>query len=147
MLTTATAALHTDLTTYATIKDMLGLDHNDDQTRLSGMIRRASGLILDCIKRPLAREVYTETVSGTGDTRLMLERTPIVAVSQILYYTTVVTDYIIDRPNAGILYRELGWYDTMQWGQDVGMLVPHRLSADARQNYSVDYTAGYLLPS
>lgn len=146
MLTILAAAPHTNFTTYAEVKEYLRLDYDDDVTIIQRMIQRASAAILRAVHRPFARERYSEFLPGHGDTSLMLSRTPLLIIEQVLYQDAAITDYRVLNPLSGILYREFGWIATREWGVDYQMLVPHQLPNDVRLLYQVDYVAGYLMP-
>jgi hypothetical protein len=134
----------------ATVKaaiDELDITDEAQNARLERFIRRASAKIVSLSNRVFAEERVTETVRAHGRTQLLLERTPIVEVHEVLYDSGVITDYEIHSREAGTLYRRAGWI----WG--VGLMpqttgiewFPAPGSEEA--NYTVDYTAGYQLDS
>lgn len=135
------------LTTVKAAIDELGITDEAQNARLERYIRRASAKVSSLANRVWAEERVTETVRAHGRTQLMLERSPIVEVHEVTYDAEVLTDWEIHDRGAATLYRRTGWL----WG--VGLMseragigdFPAPNSEDA--NYTVDYTAGYQLPS
>lgn len=148
MLTISTRARYTDLTSLAAVKarlvatDPIAVGSDIDGV-LGQMIRAASGAIARHCNRTFERETYVETLPGYGSARLMLSRTPIVAVSSVSLNGDPITDYVVDDANAGLLYRDAGWDWTVgvQWGLDA-RFIPRSESPE----FSVTYTAGFFLP-
>lgn len=130
-LTVLTAATSRLLTT----KDALGLQLGDavvlaqvdlfDQliAHASAAVERECGLVL-------AQQRYREILLRQRDPMLLLKRRPIVEVDSVTLDGTAYTDYRIEQPGAGILYRRDGW-----WG--LGWLA----------EWTVTYVAGFILPS
>lgn len=139
------------LTTRARVKAELGVNVTTWDPIFDGLIDEASDAIVRYCNRPFAREVYSESLGGTGLIHLMLRRTPIITVSSVTFDLTPITDYAIEEADEGLLYRRLGWVDTrqryigigargkwMDWGQPI--------QGESEPLYVVAYTAGYLLP-
>ena len=150
-LDVTTAARSRRLTSVRRVQDTLGLAATVDADLFGGLIDAASAAIESYTHRSFARETYSETLPGFGDIRLMLARTPIVAVSSVLCDSAVVTDYSIDDAKAGFLYRRCGWWWTAQryagltgGGSYLDQGWPMVRQEEPR--YTVAYTAGYLLP-
>lgn len=152
-LSVSTVAPTLRLTTRAAVKLELGITASTDDALFDTLIDQASSAIVAYTHRPFARESYTETLPGYGDIHLQLARTPIVAVTAVSDVdSNVITDYAIASPDKGWLYRRLGWAWTAQayGGLAAGGAFMDFGTPLARQEepfYSVDYTAGYILPS
>lgn len=97
------------------------------------------------------RQVLSETLPGYAEVWLTVERTPIVSIAAILYDSTPITDFLLDDPEAGMIYRQVGWYWTAQvFG---GLVAKQRwpgigdpLPRQEEPRFTVNYTAGYLVP-
>jgi len=140
------------LTTRIRVKADLGITTTDKDAILDQYVRDVSAAVESYCHRPFGREVLTETVAGYGENRLMLTRTPIIAVSAVVRDSEAITDYSVDNAGAGTLYREAGWgwtvpvWDGITAGGgffDLGSPLPRQEQPD----YSVSYTAGYVLPA
>lgn len=147
MLTTTTPAAARELTLLATVKDELGLTGNNTyDTLLTSLIQAASAAIEDHCQRVFAKQTYTETVAGFGSTSLLLSMVPVLAVTSITGPNGELVDatsYVIEDPEAGIIWRNSGWVWTAQEAQGISRLpVP----GSEQRDYSVVYQAGYLLP-
>jgi hypothetical protein len=143
MLEVVTAATNFQLTTLAAVKAELGISGTTEDTLLGSFIDQASAAIVDYCQRPFAQEVYKETVMGYGSNRLMLSRTPIVAVASVTADSEVITDHLIENADAGILYRKLGW----QWTAPLGWNVTsYPMSGREELLFAIQYTAGFILP-
>lgn len=143
-ITVVTPATSRDLTTLSQVREVLpGLSASDESWIQSFLISAASRAVEDYCQRIFARETVQETVAGYGDAWLMLSRVPVVSVSSITYLGDTITDYTIEDPDAGLLYRENGWEWTtqMRWH-----LTGHPMPRSEIPRYTVQYTAGYLLP-
>jgi hypothetical protein len=133
-------------TVAAVIDEIDGCDESQT-ARLERYIKRASAKLVSLANRVWAEERVVETVRAHGRTQLILERTPLVEIHEVTYDSEVITDYEIHSREAGTLYRRSGWV----WG--VGLMSESSgISAfpapsSEYANYTVDYTAGYVLPS
>lgn len=143
MITVVTAANSRNLTTAAAVKALLGLDAPDDAV-LDALVVAASATVEAHCHRTFAREVLTETVKGYGGTVLMLGRAPIARVTSVMGDGgAVISDYVVENPGAGMLYRKRGWLDTSEVGWNI---VENRVPGSEEPLYTVAYAAGWLLP-
>jgi hypothetical protein len=139
------------LTSIAHVKRELGLTGSTYDVILAGLVEHASSAIESYCNRIFARQVYSETLPGFGGVELQLGRAPLIAVSSVLEDGTAITDYSLGDRDESYLYREAGFGWTAQ--AMVGLSgrqrwpmfatpAPDRMQPD----YTVAYTAGYLLP-
>ena len=144
-ITVNTAADDQRLTTLSRVKLELGISNNDSDQLLNGYIKQASDLITRYTGRVFAEETVTETLPSNGDPILVLERTPISSVTQIKYDGSTVssTEYLIQDPEAGILFKENGWTSTILYVSHITRW-PTRFG---KYDWSVQYVAGYKLPN
>lgn len=143
MLEVITPAASKQLTTLETVKSELGISDTGQDAFLSSLIDRASDAIVSFCGRPFAKESYRETLAGYGTNRLILSRTPVIAVSSITADSEDITDYLLEDPEAGILFRKRGW----QWAPTLGWNISfHPIGNSENLNFTVEYTAGYVLP-
>src|SRR5262245_27337660 len=143
MITVATPANTTALTTRERVKRLMGKEDTADDLLLDELVVAATAAVEAYCHRTFARETLVETVRGYGGTVLMLGRAPIVLVTSVLGDgTDPITDWVYDSKDAGLLYRKRGWQDTVQLGWAItGYSVPG--SEDPL--YAVAYSAGFLL--
>lgn len=132
-----------------------------DENRLSLRIEDVSELCLQFLGwGEVAFQRYTERVRGSDDTILQLSRTPIVAVVAVKLRTTSealdddagsdITDYVLDDPEAGHLYRRALWHRYARGNYQLGIQLqpqPEPLHSQDEPNYEVDYWAGYQMPN
>lgn len=145
MLSVTTRASNRLLARVQDVRRRLGLDPAAEQDAvLAELLAAASAAAETYCHRTFAREALSETARGYGGTLLMLTRTPVVAVSSVLLNGEAITDYAVDDPDAGFLYRRLGWEWTAQLGWHLTASVRPR---SEEPSYAIAYTAGYLLPS
>jgi len=111
---------------------------------LFDMITQASDYIVRYTGREFAKETISETLPARGGFKLVLTRTPIVSITQILKSGIVVdsSTYSIDDAEAGILFRKSGWTDT----SFTESFITAWPSSEGRRDWQVDYVAGYVLP-
>lgn len=140
-------ASSTDLTTLATVKSFLGITGSTDDTVLSLLIKSASEAIVDFTNRFFAKETVVEKIPGSNSSILLLERTPIVSVSEVKFDGSVMTlsDYSIDNAVAGFLYRDLSAFHKS--GLLKGNIVADPSPDRSRPIWQVTYVGGYGLPS
>ena len=147
-ITYRTYPTSTLLTTKRRVKVELGLSLTDTSKDelLDDLIAEASASIEGYCGRAFGRAAVTETLPGTGRTRLMITRTPVVTVTSVAYNDSTISssEYVIEDADAGFLYRDDGWYWTV--AQDAGALVPRYVPSLGINDYTVQYTGGYLLP-
>jgi hypothetical protein len=145
MLEVITPAANKKLTTVSAVKEELGIPDADmsQDALISLFIDRASDAIVTFCSRPFAKEGYRETVPGYGSNRLILSRTPIVEITSVIADSEIITDYLLEDPEAGILFRRRGW----QWAPTMGWNITwHPVGNSEDLNFTVEYTAGYVLP-
>lgn len=144
-LVVTTPASSRDLTELATVKAELGITATTDDALLATLISQASAIAERWTGWQFAEEILTETLPGTGRLRLVLERTPIVAVSEIRFSGTAVSanDYSIEDRARGFLYKAGRW-------TEIRPPAPGIVSGPSPESgellWAVDYTAGYVLP-
>lgn len=164
-LTVSTVAPTLRLTTRAAIKaELSGTFTAADDLLIDSFLDQASAAIVSHTRRMFARESYTETLGGYGDIRLQLARTPVVAVTVLTIMSNVVTDFGIEDEDKGWLYMRcfagtsgFSWQRTQfPWtaGRYIGLSGSGAwldqgtpLPDQEIPSISVDYTAGYILPS
>lgn len=148
-LTVSVAAESRDLTTLATVKSMLGITDSASDTILSFIISSASEAIVDYCNREFVRETVIETLPGNNRTTLLLERTPVVSISEVsfddaVFATVADSGIVIESANAGILFRESAFvgYNMQSPGIALGPS-PQR----GKNVWSITYVSGFTLPS
>jgi len=143
MLEVIAPAANKQLTTLETVKSELGISDTGQDAFLNSLIDRASDAIVSFCGRPFAKESYRETLAGYGTNRLILSRTPVIDVFSITADSEIITDYLLEDPEAGILFRKRGW----QWAPTLGWNISfHPIGSSENLNFTVEYTAGYVLP-
>lgn len=143
-LTVQSAAETKNLTTVAAVKKDLAITDDDQDEVLADYIGRVSDAVRSFTNRSWARETYVETVKGSGTSKLILARRPIVSVSSVLDSVgQAITDYTIEDPDAGLLYRKNGW----TWAPAIGWRSSEYVVPGSDEpNFTVTYIAGYILP-
>jgi len=142
MLQVLTPAVSVLLTTLAAVKSDLGISESDTSkdVALNDLIADAS----DSIQREyqfFCRQTYRETLPGYGGNILQLKRTPIVSVSSVTHNSEPIVDFTIEDPDAGHLFRKLGWC----WTASVGWKMTSYVIPNSEQpEFQVEYVAGYL---
>jgi len=134
------------------VVEELGSACDDDAMRLlARIVDRASSAARSYCNRDFAEQRVTEILPGQGGTRLILSLAPIVQVHSVAFDGMPVTDFEIEDRKAGFLYRRSGWRWTSpatagQWyGGEV--TEPGPVPGEELPLYSVDYTAGFVLPT
>jgi len=142
-LTIKTPAAERNLTTLSAVHDALGITDTTIDAFLTRVIEASSDAIERYCNRVFARQVYTETIRGSDHPILVLTQTPILAVASVLSDGEPITDYVLDDPDVGSLYREVGWFRNawIGWATE-----PATLPTTEAPTYTVEYTAGYYLP-
>jgi hypothetical protein len=141
-LTITTTSTGEGLTTLSALKDLLGVVGSSEETLLTALIVRASAACDRYCQRMFLRQTYTETVSGIGGPYLQLAVTPLRSITSVMQSGVALSDYSIEDPEAGWLYRERGWDEVPRWGWD---LTGHVEPGGELPTYTVVYQAGYLL--
>lgn len=145
-LTVTTPADSNHLTTLEVVVDELGLTNDDDHQLLEEMIQQASDAAESYCARVFAKQTYQETVRANGGPHLLLAQWPVVSVSQILNDGSPVTDFTLQEPEEGILYRKKGWGWSTRFAQgSLSPLSPNPYPNSEEATYTVDYIAGYAL--
>lgn len=158
-ITVITPARSTGLTLVAKVKTEIKVTSSDDDSFISDLIAEASSAISDHLNRDLARCVVSEGLPSYHKNTLMLSRTPVVAVSQVLQQgdngfdpstgdVLDSTEYWISNADAGFLFKRTGWRTSEIIGfpavfsPDVSYL-PEQPNTKI---WTAQYTGGYLLP-
>jgi len=147
-LTISTYAGTTDLTTLAAVKETLGLTSEDAarDALLEKLISRATSAIESFCSRIFARQAYTETLAGYGTTEIVLGQAPLAGTSTptVTYEGDTISTVAVGNRKAAILSLESGfnWTAVGSPHTMVDIAVPFSEQPD----YSVAYTAGWLLP-
>jgi hypothetical protein len=123
-----------------------------EQTEIGKIISRVSRQITQFCQREFARQVLTETLPGYGGVILQVGETqqnktlPLISIDMAKYKDDTVdaTTYTIADAGAGQIYRQQGWLSTQQ-AQVYIVATP--LPDQHEQSYTLEYTAGYILPS
>lgn len=157
----------TQLTTIATVKAEFGIapEDNTQDGVIARMIDRASSNINEYCNRPLGFGALTvdEARRGTGSQLLGVTYVPILAITQVLQDTELLTQidptdptvpdatdgYYVDDAEAGAIYRAAGWGQTvalMSWGWEAYASRYILPGGTLIQRYRVTYRAGYTLP-
>ena len=131
-----TAATTRKLIAHATLVNRLGI--SNDNTRLSELNLEASSAIEEYVGRILARQRYTETLTGNWRSRLALSCLPLDRDSVTLTIDgTAYTDFSVESWESGHLWRDGGWPANG---------VAQSLAERDEENIAVTYKAGYVLP-
>jgi hypothetical protein len=130
-------ALSEDLTTVTRTKTFLGISGSSEDTLLAMLITGASSMIASEFTRPLVRQSYQEDIAGSDRGRICLSRWP-VDPDQVTVTIDgeAVTDFHVESPARGILYRQCGWPSIF-----------NKAGEDGETNVRVTYPGGYLLAS
>lgn len=142
MITTCTSSTEASLISLSAYKTAAGITSSTDDTLLTSLLQRATGMLEGYLGYPLMRGVYSETVPAYGSQELRVSRTPVTAVTAVYYTSDLVdpTSYTVENPGAGIIYRELGWPWTAGLEYD---LTPHVTPQSELRSFRVEYEAGY----
>lgn len=143
MITVSTYANSTALTTLEGVKRLLQVESPATDDLYNDLIVAGSAAIESHCNRRFCREAVVETVKGYGGVNLLLSRAPIARVTSVIADGDVITDYVVENPGAGMLYRKRGWLDTVQLGWAIS---DYRVPGSEDPLYVVSYSAGYLLP-
>lgn len=120
-----------DLTTLVSVKQYLGITTNASDAVLSALITAASAYVVSYCGRDFGSASATESYDGTGNTRQMLRRVPVTAVSSVVVN--------------GQTLNAVSW---PQWGytfDEYGLIAMGDCNYFPRgtRNVTVTYTAGY----
>lgn len=147
-ITVITEATDTNLTTLGQVINDLAIPAADVSSKsyyLSRLISQASDFIYSYTGRKFAIETVEETFVGRGTPRLILTQTPVISITWVKYLDSEIgtTEYFIEDPNAGFLFRSVGWTNT---SFNEGWIEP-RKSRFGDYDWTVKYQAGYVMPS
>lgn len=142
-VTVKTAAEHRSLTTVAAVKDVLGVSSSKFDSVIDRFIKSASQAVEDYSGHTFARQTYVETVAGADHPILSLTHVPIIGTPTVTTDGDPIVDFVVQDPDAGFLYREVGWARSawIGWGVE-----DYRIPTTEELNFSVEYEAGYYLP-
>ena len=137
------------LTTLATVLDELNLTSDSggaQDTRLERYIQTASAQIAAYCGRTFERaDAIAEAVATFGWTKLLVNRTPIIAVTSVVVdgSTLSASDYSIDDANTGSLFRATGW----PWSASrFGGIAQGPAPGQEERATVVTYSGGYVTP-
>jgi len=113
-ITVTVAPSTTKLIALADLKAILGITDSANDTLLGNIIQRGSDAIARFCNRVFAQRTVIETLPGTGGQLLKLKFFPIVTLTSIAYDGDTVDGdtYTLTEPDAGMVYREAGWFYT-----------------------------------
>jgi len=132
------------LTTLSTVKEELGIADSSKDTLLQNLIDQASAYVEHYCNRIFALQKYKETVAAHGGLYLALSMRPVIDVESVKENGQLITDYVLETPDSGLLYRKAGW----GWKPMLNWVITWQPLPNAdMQTYEVVYTAGYILPS
>lgn len=144
MITTCTSSTGTQLSTLAAFKAALRVTTTADDDLMDTYLTMASEAVEQYLGYSLRRGVYSETVPAGGDNLLMLSQTPVQAIESLSYDGDELssTDYSIDDPDAGLIWRDYGF----PWTAQVQAELSERpVPGSERRAYTCVYEAGYVL--
>lgn len=142
-VTVTTPATVTDLTTVFAVKEALGVSSSKFDKIINRLIEAATSAIEEYVGHVYAKQTYLETVAGSDHPMLMLTNVPVIGTPTILTNSEPVVDFVVQDPDAGILYREVGWARVawVGWG-----IERSTVPGTEELNFDVTYEAGYVLP-
>ena len=144
VITTAVDPSEKRLVTLSKVKARLGVTSTTDDTKLTEIIDEVSQLVCDFLGTDLAKQTYTETLAGNNRTYLLLARVPIVSITSVSYQGNAYADYSVADYNAGLLYREDGFY---YQSPSISRLVHDPHPSLKAKEWVIVYEAGYTLPA
>lgn len=141
-------ATDSDLTLPATVATELAGGVSAADPRLPRLIAVASQAIATYLGRRLHYGAdINEKVKGYGRARIFVDVTPIVAITSItLGDGTVITDFVRENDNAGMIYRRACWPST---ALSRGGLPPANEPAPGTEEPSITvvYNGGWVTPA
>lgn len=140
------AAVNTRLTTATKVADEFGLTPDAGMTAfIERLIDQASDFLVRRLGRPLAAATYEETIPGTNDTILILDRLPVLLVDSIVVRGTEVDSdaYSVHDADRGYLYRADGWQRS---SLRASALTDRTYPGGEQHDHVVTYDAGYTVP-
>ena len=165
MLNTCVASTDRNLTTVAALKSLtLGATATStvNDAYFADLIARSSRWAESYLGFPVTLQTYQEMVAGFGARRLVLARTPLVAVDRVFDATDTGTatqilssEFRVQDRDAGFLSRNQGWpwtatlqapaYSGWAGGGAAFPLSPEPVPGDEYEPFLVDYRAGWTL--
>lgn len=133
-----------DFTTRARVKLAMNVTDTGEDNWFDQMIPIASDAVRDHTNRDFVRVNVLESVAGNGATRLMVERTPLRSITNIVQNGSTIdsTGYEIDNEKAGIIYRKAGW----PLGDQIHTwLTPRIVPNTAPPDFVINYIGGYFV--
>jgi len=126
------AAESKQLTTLATVKELLSITVTTDDVLINKLIDRVSASIVGYCGLEFAQQTYIETLATRASLNLSITHTPLVDVVLITFdgVTVDASDYKVQQDEAGLIFNKYYWCNT-----------------GSEQKYSVTYKGGYVLPS
>lgn len=143
MLTVVVAAPDQRLCTLADLKRKLNITVDEFDEDLDDLIEAASAFISNYTGRTFGRETVVESIAGGGKPYLLLERTPIVSLDEVLYDDFAITAVSIQDDRAGIVFLERGFTDTSL----AFNTIDYAPSSYNRLRWHFTYEGGYILPN
>lgn len=151
-ITVDTPAIATDLALVDSIKVELNITDATQDAFLATLVSQASDIVRAYCGRVFERETVTEKLEGSGNTELLLTRTPIVSVTSITVNAVAVltTEFTIEDPDAGVLIKHT--IDDppapVIWETPPFLIrgISRRPSIFGSKNIVIVYVSGYLLP-
>src|SRR3990167_69246 len=133
------------LTTVDAVAQELDISSTGSSAFINNLIKRASFAIEKYVDRRFQQVNLTETLQANGSHSLVLSRRPIRSVTQVLFNGSTIssTTYEIDHREAGILFRPNGWTSTLYRYHNIEPISTNVCERD----WSIQYTAGYILPN
>ena len=142
-ITVVTPAPDQLLTSIDAVKLTLDLSGVSKDNLLEDLIRAASDWVSRYCGRTFGKEEVTEKVVGKGVPEILLSRTPIVSISEVLYKGSVQDGVVIQDSQAGIVFLDTGFTSSEI---SFNTITPHP-SSYGREDWSFTYEGGYVLPS
>lgn len=144
MITILSPAIQTNLTSLATVKSELNISDTSYDARIARWIVEMSRAAERWCDRLFCRQGYLETLGGYGDSIMMVEHTPLVAVSAINYNGAPITTFLIQDLEAGLIYLSTDFWQTQNYVSSLTSDAP--APNDVRPDFSATYVSGYLVP-
>lgn len=136
------------LTLLSTVKDELGITDSSQDGTLTRYITQASEWLETRLDRKLESQSYTHYIMGTGTERLPLHEWPVTQVTLVTEVDVGEVDSAMYRLDSkakqprSLIHTCGVWVNGHNY---TGKLEP--LPFGERENYKIEYVAGYVLPS
>lgn len=120
---------------------------SDTWSLLETLVTDASDAISRSCQREFARASVTQKTVGYGRNILIVDRTPLMATSEVRYRDAAIngSGYSVYDAEAGFLWRDDGW--TQSEVMTPWLTAEIRPSQPGRLDWAVDYIGGYLMPA